>query len=189
MAQDDRTLTTLVLDLAIALGGGVVGLAGGYVVGVLQTLSEYRNERRDVALAEIYKEMSLFHRYLGSWTADYNPDPDEPTAESSGVPARKHVHEQYQKFVYTFHDVNAIWLGEDTYELIQGFSLASKDFLNELNDMTERAGIWRLPDGTNPNDARKERITKQYNEIRDVLRAEISRYLVPSRISIRKNRE
>jgi hypothetical protein len=175
-------LTALVIDLVIALGGGVVGLAGGYLFGVLQTLSEYRNERRDVALAEIYKEMSLFHRYLGSWTADPYPDPKEPTAESSGVPARKHVKDQYQKFVYTFHDVNAIWLGDDTYNLIQRFSIASRDFLNELNDMTQRAGSWSLPDGTDPNDARKERVTKQYFEVRDALRAEISRYLVPSRI-------
>jgi hypothetical protein len=180
-----RTVT----DLWIALVSLVIGIVGGYIGGVLQTLSEHRNERRDVALAEIYKEMSLFHRYLGSWTAKDNPDPKEPTAASSGIPARKHVNDQYEKFVYTFHDVNAIWLGDDTYNLIQRFSKASRDFLNELNDMTKRAGRWSLPDTTNPNDARRERVTKQYFEVRDALRAEISRYLVPFPNVRRKNRE
>ena len=168
-------------DAWIALVGG--GL-GGYVLGVLRTLNERRNERRDAALAEIFKEMSLFYRYLVSWTDDANPDPNEPTAESSGIPARKHVKDQYEKFVHIFHDVNAIWLGKDTYNLIQGFSLASRDLLNDLTDMRERDGVWLLKDGTNPNDRRKEQITPQYNEVRDVLRDEVeaSRNINPFRI-------
>ena len=174
------------MDLWIALVSLVIGVVGGYIGGVLQTLSEHRNERRDAALAEIYKEMARFHRYLGSWTANYTLDPNEPTGESSGVPARKHVRDQYRKFVYTFHDVYAIWLGEDTYNLILKFSTASGDFLNELDHMTVSAGRWTLPDGTNPNDARKERITKQYDKVRLELRAEISRYLVPSRFFTRR---
>jgi hypothetical protein len=180
-----------VMDVLIAIGGGVVGLVGGYVFGVLRTLTESRNERRDVALAEIYKELSQFHRYLGSWTGGYDPDPDKPTAESSGMPARQHVNDQYKKFVHSFHDVNAIWLGEDTYDLIQGFSLASGDLLNDLTNMRKRAGVWLLPDGTNPDDRRKELITPKYNEIRDVLRSEVeaSRYIIPYRIVRRKNRE
>jgi hypothetical protein len=179
-----------VTDLLIALAGGIVGLVGGYVFGVLRTLNERRNERRDAALAEIFKEMSLFYRYLVSWTAGPNPDPNELTAESVDIPARKHVNDQYRKFTHTFYDVNAIWLGKDTYDLIHGFSsVASRDLLNELSDM--RDGIWRLPDGTNPDDRRKERITPQYNKVRDVLRAEVeaSRYVIPYRIVIRKNRE
>jgi hypothetical protein len=178
-----------VMDVLIALGGGLLGLAGGYVFGVLRTLSESRNERRDNAIADIYKELSLFHRYLASWTGDYDPDPKEPTAASEGVPAREHVKGQYEKFVHTFHDVNAIWVGKDTYDLIQGFSAASRDLLNDLTDMTKRGGVWLLPDGTNPNDRRKERITPQYYQIRDALRAEVeaSRYIIPYRIVIRKN--
>jgi hypothetical protein len=132
--------------------------------------------------------MSLFYRYLVSWIADANPDPNEPTETSSGIPAREHVNEQYQKFTHTFYDVNAIWLGKDTYDLIQGFSLASRDLLNELASMRASAGIWRLPDGTNPDDRRKERIAPKYTEIRDVLRAEVeaSRGLIPYRILIRR---
>jgi hypothetical protein len=176
--EDVRTVTGLLL----ALVGGAVGLIGGYVFGVLRTLSERRNERRDAALAEIFKEMSLFHRYLGSWIEDINPDPKETSAasESSGIPARKHVREQYEKFTYTFHDVNAIWLGKDTYDLIQEFSVASRDFLNEFESMTERAGAWRLPDGADPKDRRKERITPKFYKVRNALRAgvEASRDLV-----------
>jgi hypothetical protein len=143
-----------VSDVLIALVGilvAVVGTVGGYLVGVAQS----RNERRDAALAEIFKEMSLFYRYLGSWIEKIDPDPKKPTSASSDIPARKHVNNQYQKFTYTFYDVNAIWLGKDTYDLIQEFSVASRDFLNELEDMRESAGVWRLPGGTDPKDRRK----------------------------------
>jgi hypothetical protein len=161
-----------VSDVLIALVGilvAVVGTVGGYLVGVAQS----RNERRDAALAEIFKEMSLFYRYLGSWIEDIDPDPEKPTSASSDIPARKHVNDQYQKFTYTFYDVNAIWLGEDTYALIQEFSVASRDFLSELEDMREGAGVWRLPDGTNPKDRRKEQITPKFYKVRDELRAEV----------------
>jgi hypothetical protein len=161
-----------VSDVLIALVGiliAVVGTVGGYLVGVAQS----RNERRDAALAEIFKEMSLFYRYLGSWIEDIDPDPEKPTSASSDIPARKHVNDQYQKFTYTFYDVNAIWLGEHTYDLIQEFSVASRDFLNELEDMREGAGVWRLPDGTDPKDRRKEQITPKFYKVRDELRAEV----------------
>ena len=167
--------------LTALVSGGVVGILGGYVFGVLRALNERRNERRDAALAEIFKEMSLFYRYLVSWTDDIDPDPSKPTAESSGIPARKHVREQYNKFTYTFHDVNAIWLGKDTHDLIQGFSVASRDFLNELEHIRPSAGGWRLRDGTDPKDRRKERITPQFYKVRDVLRDEVeaSRHIIP----------
>jgi hypothetical protein len=155
-------------DLFLAL----VGAVAGYVFGVLRTLNESRNERRDAALAEIFKEMELFYRYLGSWTDTANPDPHEPTAESVDIPARKHVREQYNKFVLAFHG-NAIWLGKDTYNLIQEFSAASRDLLNELNSMRASAGAWRLPDDTDPKAQRKERITPKFNEVRDALRDEV----------------
>jgi hypothetical protein len=57
--------------------------------------------------------------------------------------------------------------------LIQGFSLASQSFLNELNNIRERDGVWRLPDSTEPNDRRREQITPQYYKIREALRAEV----------------
>jgi len=167
VAEDVRTLTDVLLAL---VSGGVFGLLGGYVFGVLRTLSESRNERRDAALAEIFKEMELFHRYLGSWTDDPTPSPHEPTAESVDIPARKHVNEQYKKFVLAFHG-NAIWLGEDTYNLIQEFSAESMDLLNGLNSMM--SGATHLPDGTQPKDRRKDQITPKFKEVRYALREEV----------------
>jgi hypothetical protein len=183
--EDVRTVT----DLLLALVSGVVGIFGGYIGGVYRTLNERRNERRDAALAEIFKELSLFYRYLTSWTDDDNPDPEKHTAESVDIPARKHVRDQYNKFTYTFHDVNAIWLGKDTYDLIQEFSVASRDFLNELAHMKKRAGAWRLPDGTNPKERRKDEITPKFYKVRDTLRTEVeaSLYPTPYRIVIWKN--
>jgi hypothetical protein len=186
--EDVRRVT----DLLIAVvSGGVFGLLGGYVFGVLRTLSESRNERRDAALAEIFKEMDLFHRYLGSWANNYDPDPNNPTGESSGIPAKQHVREQYNKFVLVFHG-NAIWLGKDAYALIQEFSVASRDFLNELIYMRPRDGVWRLPDGTDPKDRWEGQITPKFKEVRDALREEVeaSRGLVAwfqYRIVNRKN--
>jgi hypothetical protein len=182
-----RTVT----EVLIALVGAAGGYVFGYVFGVLRTLSESRNERRDAALAEIFKEMELFHRYLGSWTNNYDPDPNNPTGESSGIPAKQHVRDQYNKFVRAFHG-NAIWLGKDAYNLIQEFSIASRDLLNELIYMRPRDGVWRLPDGTDPKERREDQITPKYNKVRDALREEVeaSRGLVAwfqYRIVNRKN--
>lgn len=178
--EDVRT----VMDVLIAVVSGVVGLLGGgyvgYVFGVLRTLNESRNERRDAALAEIFKEMALFYRYLGSWTNNYDPNPNNPTGESSGIPAKQHVREQYNKFILAFYG-NAIWLGKDTYDLIQEFSIASRDLLNELIYMRPRDGVWRLPDGTDPKDRWKDQITPKYDKVQNKLRDEIeaSRYVIP----------
>jgi hypothetical protein len=57
--------------------------------------------------------------------------------------------------------------------LIQEFSGASKEFLNELESMKESAGAWRLPDGTDPKDRRREQITPKFYKVRDELRAEV----------------
>lgn len=56
--------TSAIALLAALLGTGV-GTLGGYVFGVAQS----RNERRDNALAEIFKEMMLFYRGVVAWTA------------------------------------------------------------------------------------------------------------------------
>jgi hypothetical protein len=147
--EDVGIVTEALIALVTGAVTGVLGLLSGYVFGVLRTLNERRNERRDVALAEIFKEMDLFHRYLGSWADDPTPGPNEPSAASkaSGIPARKHVSDQYNKFVLAFHG-NAIWLGKDTYELIQEFSAEGMGLLNGLS--STMAGSTHLPDGTRP---------------------------------------
>jgi hypothetical protein len=68
-------------DVILAVVGAVVG----YTLGVLRALSESRNERRDAALADIYKELALFYRYLGSWTGD-DSDPKNPPPRRRGCP-------------------------------------------------------------------------------------------------------
>jgi hypothetical protein len=142
------------------------------VFGVLRALSELRNERRDAALAEIFKEMDLFHRYLGSWTLSTPPDPYTPTAESGDIPAREHVNGQYKKFVLAFHG-NAIWLGKKTYDLIQEFSVVGRNFLNDLRLMKSRNGVWSLPDDTDPKDRWKAQIDPKFKEVRDALLEEV----------------
>jgi hypothetical protein len=175
-----------VSDVLIALVGILVvgvGAVGGYLVGVAQS----RNERRDNALAEIYKEMTLFYGRLISWTDDpLPPDPDQPSRMSLDVPVKDHVGEQFTKFTQTFY-INAIWLGKDTSDLIEEFVQASRVFLNELNLMRGRVG--RLPDGTKTKDWREQRITLQYNKVRNALEDEVetSRYIIPYRIVIRRN--
>ena len=169
----------------------LVSVVGGYLVGVRTS----RNERRNAALADIFKEMALFYRYLVSWTDTANPDPKEPTAEAeaegSSIPAREHVRAQHRKFILAFYG-NAIWLDKDTYNLIQEFSVASRDLLNELKYIRERRpGVWRLLDGTDPKERRKDQITPKYDKVQNVLRAEVeaSRYLIPIpyRVVIKKN--
>jgi len=174
--EDVGIVTEVLIALVTGVVTGVIGLLGGYFFGVLRTLNERRNERRDAALAEIFKEMSLFYRYLVSWTDDPDPVPNEPSALSSGIPVRTHVNEQYQKFTRTFFD-NAIWLGQDTYNLIQAFVETSRVFLNELNSIRADG---RLLDGTSPKDRRKEQLTPEFYKVRDALQAEVeaSRNLV-----------
>jgi len=89
----------VVNESSIVLVSGVVGLLGGgyvgYMFGVLRTLSERRNERRDAALAEIFKGMSLFYRALASWTDGPNPDPNKRHPESD-ISVRYHANRRYQ---------------------------------------------------------------------------------------------
>jgi len=182
--EEDVRRVSGVLIALVGILVAVVGTVGGYLVGVAQS----RNERRDAALAEIFKEMDLFHRYLGSWADDPTRGPNAPSAasKSSGILARKHVNDQYQKFVLAFHG-NAIWLGQDTYELVQEFSAESMDLLNGLNSMM--AGATHLPDGTLPKARWKDQIYPKFKDVRDTLRDEVeaSRYIIPYRIVIKQN--
>jgi hypothetical protein len=60
----------VVTQFLLALLGTVFGLAGGYVFGIAQS----RSERRDNALAEIFKEMMLFYRGVVSWTGEHETE-------------------------------------------------------------------------------------------------------------------
>jgi hypothetical protein len=59
--------------LSSALGDVVTlvgGLVGGYYIGVVRS----RNERRDAAIAEIFKEMMLFYSGIQGWIDDPRPN-------------------------------------------------------------------------------------------------------------------
>jgi hypothetical protein len=166
-----------VTDVLIALMGVGVGSLGGYVLGVLRTLNERRNERRDDALAEIFKEMSLFYRGIVAWS--HSPTPDSISAEWD-IPLHEYVNKQYQKFVRTFYS-NAIWLGKDTYNLLETFVQACRNVLNEFNSDMRADG--RLADGTDPRDRWEEQIKPQFYAVQNKLRAEVeaSRSIIPYR--------
>jgi hypothetical protein len=79
-------------DLLSALLVSVISLVGGYYFGVVRS----RNERRDEAIAAIYKEMMVFYRGIVGWI-------------------------YCCKRLRTFMDVFVgyeIWLDEDTHKLI-----------------------------------------------------------------------
>ena len=149
-------------------------------------LNERRNERRDAALAEIFKEMSLFYRSLVAWTDDPNQNPNKPNPES-GIPVREHANSRYKEFTRTFYS-NAIWLGKDTYDLIEDFVKVSRIVLNEINPMRADGS---LPDGANAKDLRAQELSPKFYKVQDELRAEVeaSRSIIPYRMLIRKNRE
>jgi hypothetical protein len=113
----------------------------------------------------------------GIRTVTPNPDPNKLTPELSCISVKSHVNDQFGKFARTFFDY-AIWLGEDTYDLIKKFVDAGRDILNELNSMRADG---RLPDGTNPMDLWEEQLTPKFYKVRDALRAEVeaSRAILP----------
>jgi hypothetical protein len=176
----------VVNEVLIAIVSGAVGLLGGgyvgYAFGVLRTLGERRNERRDNALAEIFKEMSLFYRGLVAWTDDPDPNPNKPSMVSD-VSVREYANGRYREFTRTFYG-NAIWLGKDTQDLIEGFVKASRIVLNEVNLMRADGS---LPAGKNAKDLR-EGLSPKFYEVQKKLRAEVeaSRDIIPH-IGIGKN--
>ena len=66
MAKDVRGLSALLS----ALLASVISIVGGYYLGVVRSL----NERRENAIADIFKEMMLFYRGILGWIADPRPN-------------------------------------------------------------------------------------------------------------------
>jgi hypothetical protein len=172
-----------VTEALVALVSLVVGILAGYVFGVLRTLNERRNERRDDAIAEIYRLESLFYHSVVSWTA--NPTSAPPTASNWEL----HCRNLYREFTDAYH-ANSIWLGSDTYELIKEFGHAGKDILNEFRHM-DRNG--QLPSGKSAWDRRAEVLMPKHDKVEDALRTEmewsrsLTRALIPTRLVNRRN--
>jgi hypothetical protein len=87
-------------------------------------------------------------------------------------------------FSRTFYG-NAIWLGTDTYDLIEDFVKASRIVLNELTRMRADGS---LPAGTNPKALRAQELSPKFYEVQRVLRAEVeaSRDVIPYRSAMRR---
>lgn len=167
--------TNVAALLAAVLGAGV-GTVGGYVFGVSQS----RNERRDNALAEIFKEMMLFYRGVVAWTA---PNQTTGPITEPGTTWRDHCRRQYEVFISAYQG-NAIWLGKDTQEMIQEVAQAGMDFLNGVD--THGRG---MSDGTRAWDWRANNLMPKLDKVQDALRSEVeaSRYIIPYRIVIKKS--
>jgi hypothetical protein len=173
VAQGVRRVSDVLIALIGILVAGV-GTVGGYLVGVAQS----RNERRDNALAEIFKEMSLFYRGLVAWTDDPDPNPNKSSLVPD-VSVREYANSRYQESTQTFYG-NAIWLGKDTQDLIENFVQASRIGLNELNPMRADGS---LPSGKNAKAVREE-LSPKFYEVQKKLRDEVdaSRRIIPYRI-------
>jgi hypothetical protein len=185
VAQDVRAVTDGLLALGSLVVGALGGALGGYVFGVLRTLNERRNERRDAALEEIFKEMSLFYRGIVGWS--HSPTPGSFSPEW-GIAWKEYVNKQYPQFLRAFYS-NAIWLGKDTYDLLEEFVQACRNVLNEFNSGMRADG--RLADGTDPRDRWEEQIKPQFYAVQEKLvdEFETSRFIIPYRIVIRENRQ
>jgi hypothetical protein len=124
----------------VTLLGVVLGLIGGYWLGVLRARSERRDEKRDEAFAEIYKALSLFYRSLMAWTGD----PSHPPITEPDTSIRDYCLKCYSEFLGAYYS-HSIWLGKEADDLINEFARAGDELLNELvRDMDEEG---RLPDG------------------------------------------
>ncbi len=166
-------------DVGVAVAtvlAAVVAVVGAYFFGV----SRSRNERRDAALAEIFKEMMLFYRGVVAWTS---PNQTSGPLTQQGTSWRDYSRQQYEVFLNAFYG-NAIWLGKNTQEMIQGFADAGKDLLNGIDHQGRR-----MSNGTSAWDWRAENLAPKLNDVEDALRAEMeaSRYIIPYRIVIKKN--
>ena len=161
----------IVNELPIVLVSGVAGSLLGYVFGVLRTLNERRNERRDEAIAEIYRLESQFYRGVVSWTADpVSPPP-------AGGNWEDYCRNLFREFTDVYH-ANSIWLGKDTYELIMEFGQAGMAILNEFRHMTS-AGYLR--DGAGRGTYATRCSGRRHDKVEDALRTEMewSRSLIP----------
>ncbi len=169
----DTDIVVALFTLLGGIGGAHVGVFGGYYLGI----GKSRNERRDEAIAEIFKEMSLFYRGMIHWT-NYPTSTSWPIT-SPDTTWEQHCRKRFEIFSDTFYG-NGIWLGESTYERIQGFAQSALDFLNELNQMN---GEGKLLDGTHPWDRREQTLSDDLYEIENTLRDEMekSRYIIPYR--------
>jgi len=152
-------------DLLSALLVSVVSLVGGYYFGVVRS----RNERRDGAIAEIYKEMMLFYRGILGWIDDPRPN-GSPDVEPD-TPWKDYCWKRFEMFMDVFEGYE-IWLDEETHKLIQEFELAGLEAMNKFSlpravneTHAERRAEW--------DPLRRDVLAPKLNKASDALRAEM----------------
>ena len=166
-------------ELLPALLASVISLVGGYYFGVVRS----RNERRDAAIAEIFKEMMLFYRGIQGWI----DDPKGGPLVECDTSWEDHCWKRYAVFLDALHGYE-IWLDEATYKLMQDFAHAGREVLNRFS----------LPRAVNEPDAdrmaewdrlRMDLLARRLNEATDAMKAEFddSRYIIPYRIVFKKD--
>jgi hypothetical protein len=163
-----------------ALLASIVSVVGGYYLGVVRS----RNERRDNAIADIYKALMRFYRSLISWSEYPTGGPRQPPG-AAPTTWLDHCMGLLDEFAEA-HYGNSIWIGRATDELITDFAVKGWKVLTRFAHMDDRG---RLPDGTNAKEHMHAELTPLRNEIADRLRDEMesSLYLIPYRVVI-KNR-
>jgi len=146
-------------DLQSALLVSMISLVGGYYLGVVRS----RNERREEAIAAIFKEMIVFYRGIVGWIQTPNPN-GSPDVEPDTTLA-----DYCWKRLRTFMDVFVgyeIWLDEDTHKLIHEFEHAGLEVMKKFRlPRAERRAAWdRL---------RRDVLAPIVNKASDALRAEM----------------
>lgn len=147
----------------------LVAVIGAYFFGA----SSSRNERRDAALAEIYKEMTLFYRGVVAWTSQEGVSRGPITEPETSWD--DYCKGQYEVFLRAFYG-NAIWLGRSTERMIQEFADAGRDLLNGIDQYGRH-----MPDGKSVWDWRARELRPKLDMVEDALRAEVemSRSVIP----------
>lgn len=155
-------MNDLLSSLLVGVFVGVVTLVGGYYFGVLRS----RNERRDAAISEIFKEMMLFYRVILGWIGDRDPK-GSPKVEPD-LTWEEYSWKRYEIFIDAFQG-NEIWLDGTTYKMIQEFAHAGWEIMatfsvqRAVNEpYEERRAAW--------DQLRKELLADKLNDASDALK-------------------
>jgi len=152
-------------DLLSALLVSVVSLVGGYYFGIVHS----RNERRDGAIAEIFKEMMLFYRGIQGWIDDPRPN-GSPNVEPDTT-WEEYCWKRYDVFLDSLHG-HEIWLDVETYKLLQEFAYAGLEVMSKFSlpravneTHTERRAEW--------DPLRRDVLAPKLNKASDALHLEV----------------
>lgn len=152
-----ETLTPLG-SFVVSLLGAILALIVGYFLGIQRARYERRDERRDIAIAEIYGAMWANYRDFILWARGDSPEKYERVSNSM------------EDFLTCYYS-RSIWLGEDTREIVEGYAQTAKDFYNGVQNQMGRSGT--LADGTKAIDLLNEQLEPAFDKAEKRLRDEV----------------